>query len=85
MIRRPLIMKTRIDTPETDAATHHTLGSRHLFSVLCYRSIGSQMSVPDVWITGQHRESAEYHALHGRRIERRDDGCYHGPFKIIPE
>lgn len=41
--------------------------------------------MPDVWISGQSKESAEYHAWHGRSIERRDAGCYHGPFRIIPD
>ena len=55
-----------------------------LFDVLCYRSLGVGMSVPDTWITGQSRKSAEYHAWHGRSIELRDAGCYHGPFRIVP-
>jgi hypothetical protein len=55
-----------------------------LFDVLCYRSIGVGMSVPDVWISGQSKESADYHAWHGRMIQRWDAGCYHGPFRIVP-
>ena len=55
-----------------------------LFDVLCYRSLGVGMSVPDIWITGQSHESAEYHAWHGRSVERKQDGCYHGPFRIVP-
>lgn len=55
------------------------------FRVSCYRMIAEGMSVPDEWITGQSRESAEYHAWRGRKQERREVGCYHGPFLIIPE
>lgn len=55
-----------------------------LFDVLCYRSLGTGMSVPDVWITGQSKQSADYHACHGRMIQRWDVGCYHGPFRIVP-
>lgn len=61
------------------------VASHGLFSVFCYRAICDGLSVPDTWITGQSREQAEYHAWHGRAIERRDAGCYHGPFRIIPE
>lgn len=56
-----------------------------LFKVTCYRSIGPGLSVPDTWITKQSRASAEYHAWHGRAIESREVGCYHGPFRIIPD
>ena len=55
-----------------------------LFDVLCYRSLAPGLSVTDNWITGQSRESAEYHAMRGRMTERRDAGCYHGPFRIVP-
>ena len=55
------------------------------FRVTCYRSLGSGMSVPEVWISGQSKASADYHAWHGRMIERREAGCYHGPFRVIPD
>jgi hypothetical protein len=61
------------------------VASHDLFSVFCYRAICDGLSMPDTWITGQSRESAEYHARHGRMIERRDHGCYHGPFRILPD
>ena len=75
-------MKARIQAA-TPTALHALACSR--FRVTCYRMIAVGRSVPDDWITGQSRESAEYHAWHGRMIERREIGCYHGPFRIIPE
>lgn len=55
------------------------------FTVMCYRMFAPELSAPDVWISGQCKESADYHAWHGRVTERREPGCYHGPFTIIPE
>lgn len=72
-------------TPRVQTASAPALAISGLFSVTCYRAICEGLSVPDVWISGQSRESAEYHAWNGRQIERRDPGCYHGPFRIIPE
>jgi hypothetical protein len=54
-----------------------------LFTVTCYRSLGSGLSVPDVWCRCGDRHAAEYHARDGRRVESRSAGCYHGPFRII--
>ena len=75
---------------DTTLPTENVVGVDHpqlvsgLFDVLCYRSLGPCMSMPDVWISGQSKESAEYHVRHGRMLERRDAGCYHGPFRIVP-
>jgi hypothetical protein len=85
-------MSNNKSSPEPETVTQQETGGDFvsrlvlgLFTVTCYRSLGPGLSVPDTWITGQSRESAEYHAWNGQAIERREAGCYHGPFRIIPE